>query len=121
MTLAGQSEPALVAPGQWGGTRRIQPLDSAAFNTLVKTASEGVLRHEQHLKALMHQNFTVTVNSQPIQVALDIVADEDDPHALLSACDSGGSQLAKIRVRPDFKLNSTSAHAWIEGGYSKPK
>src|SRR5688572_20975994 len=62
MTLAGQSEPALVGPWTMGRDKKNpKPLDITAFNTLVKTASEVVLRHEQHLKALMHQNITVTV------------------------------------------------------------
>jgi hypothetical protein len=53
-------------------------------------------------------------------VALDIVLDEDNSHALLSATDIDGTELAQIKVKPDFKLNSKSAHAWIENDYSKP-
>jgi hypothetical protein len=54
-------------------------------------------------------------------VALDIVLDEDDPHALLSASDLDGTELAQIKVKPDFKLNSNTAHAWIDSEYAKPK
>ena len=97
-----------------------KPLDINAFNTLVKTASEVVRRHEQHLQATLHKKLTVTANNQQIVVALDIVLDEEDPHALLSATDIDGTQLAQVKVRPDFKLNSNSAHAWIERDYSKP-
>ena len=121
MILDGQPEPALIGPWTMGRDKKNpKPLDINAFNTLVKTASEVVLRHEQQLKALLHKTITVTVKNQPINVALHIVLDEDDTHALLSAHDLDGTQLAKLKVRPDFKLNSASAYAWIESGYSKP-
>jgi hypothetical protein len=119
MIRDGEPEPALVGPWTMGRDKKNpKPLDSNAFNTLVKTAFEVVLRHEQHWQALMHKTVSVHVNNQQIHVALDIVSDEDDPHALLSARDAAGEQLAEVRVRPDFKLNSASAHAWIESGYA---
>jgi len=122
MTPDGQSEPALTGPWTMGRDKKNpKPLDINAFNTLVKTASEVVRRHEQHLEATLHKKLTVTNNNQQIIVALDIVLDEDDPHALLSASDLDGTELAQIKVKPDFKLNSNSAHAWIESGYAKPR
>ena len=120
MTPDGQAEPALIGPWTMGRDKKNpNPLDINAFNTLVKTASEVVRRHEQHLHATLHKKLTVTSNNQQITVALDIVLDEDDPHALLSATDLDGTELAKIKVKPDFKLNSNSAHAWIENDYAK--
>jgi hypothetical protein len=122
MIRDGQSEPALVGPWTMGRDKKNpKPLDGNAFNTLVKTASEVVLRHEQHLQALLHKTITVIVSDRPIRVALDVVPDEDEPHALLSAHDQDGAQLAQVMVRTDFKLNAVSAEAWIAGGYSKPK
>ena len=122
MSKDGASEPALIGPWTMGRDKKNpKPLDSNAFNTLVKTASEVVLRHEQHLQALLHKTIAVTVGNQQINISLDIVPDEDDPHALLSAHESDGTPLAKVKVRPDFKLNSTSARAWIESRFSKPK
>ena len=122
MILDGQPEPALIGPWTMGRDKKNpKPLDSNAFNTLVKTASEVVLRHEQHLQALMHKTITVMVNDQPIRVALDIVPDEDEPHALLTAHDQDGAQVAQVMVRPDFKLNAASAGAWIADGYGRPK
>ena len=115
MIKDGQSEPALVGPWTMGRDKKNpKPLDSNAFNTLVKTASEVLLRHEHQLKERLHKLVTVTVNDQQIDVALDIIPDEDDPHAVLSAHDSDGVELATKRVRPDFKLNVSSALAWIE-------
>lgn len=122
MILDGQPEPALIGPWTMGRDKKNpKPLDMNAFNTLVKTASEVVLRHEQHLQALLHKTITVTSGNEQIKVALRIFPDEDDPYALLSAHDPSGAQLAEVKVRPDFKLNSASASAWIESGYTKPK
>jgi hypothetical protein len=122
MTPDGQAEPALIGPWTMGRDKKNpKPLDINAFNTLVKTASEVVRRHEQHLEATLHKKLTVTNNNQQIIVALDIVLDEDDPHALLSASDLDGTELAQIKVKPDFKLNSNSAHSWIDSEYAKPK
>ena len=122
MIRDGQAEPALVGPWTMGRDKKNpKPLDATAFNTLVKTASEVVLRHEQQLRASLHKTITVIVNDQPVRVALDVVPDEDEPHALLSAHDPDGAPLAQVRVRADFKLNAVSAEAWIAGGYGKPK
>jgi hypothetical protein len=122
MILDGQSEPALIGPWTMGRDKKNpKPLDGNAFNTLVKTASEVVLRHEQNLQALLHKTVTVIVNDQPIIVVLDVVPHEYEPHALLSAHDEDGAQMAQVIVRPDFKLNAASAEAWIAGGYGKPK
>ena len=50
MTLHGESEPALVGPWTMGRDKKNpKPLDVNAFNTLVKTASEVLRRHEQQL------------------------------------------------------------------------
>ena len=52
MTLHGQAEPALVGPWTMGRDKKNpKPLDVSAFNTLVKTASEVIRRHEQQLHA----------------------------------------------------------------------
>ena len=55
-----------------------------------------------------------------IAVTLDIVPDEDDPHALLAAADADGEALAQVRVAAGFKLNATSALAWIDDEFRKP-
>ncbi len=122
MIRDGQPEPALVGPWTMGRDKKNpKPLDSAAFNTLVKTASEVVLRHEQQLLAAMHKTVSVMVNDQAVRVVLDIVPDEDEPHALLSAHNPDGTLMAQVKVRPDFKLNASSASAWIASGCGRPK
>jgi len=121
MILDGQPEPALVGPWTMGRDKKNpKPLDSAAFNTLVKTASEVVRRHEQHLHALHHKTEWVETDGGRVLVKLDVVPDEDDPHALLSAQDADGRELARLRVAASFKLNARSAGAWVEKGYGRP-
>jgi len=97
-----------------------KPLDGPAFSTLVKTAREFVRRGEQQLHASLHQSITVTAGSTRVTVCLDIVPDEDNPSAMLSAHDEAGEQLAQVRVSPAFKLSRASATAWADGGFPKP-
>ena len=133
MTRDGQPEPALVGPWTMGRDKKNpKPLDVGAFHTLVKTASEFVRRSEQQLHAELHQSITVTARlvastgvvaaGQLVRVAvsLDIVPDEENPSALLSAHDEGGDALAQVRVSPSFKLNRASAVAWVEAGFARP-
>jgi len=122
MIKDGEPEPALVGPWTMGRNKKDpKPLDTNAFNTLVKTASEVLRRHEQQLRAMLHKSLVVSAPSGRITVTLDIVPDEYDPYALLSALDDGDVQLAQVRVAPNFKLSQTSAEAWIENDYSKPR
>ena len=122
MSKHGESEPALVGPWTMGRDKKNpKPLDTAAFNTLVKTASEVLRRHEQQLHALHHRQAVVNAPSGRVEVALDIVADEDDPHAVLSASDAAGEPLARLRVDAGFKLNAASAAAWVADGFRKPR
>ena len=120
MIKDGQPEPALIGPWTMGRDKKNpKPLDSSAFSTLVKTASEFVRRHEQQLEATLHKRVRLSVGAQSVTVALDIVPDEDDPTALLSAYDDAGEQLAQISVTPNFQLTAGTARAWIERGYPK--
>jgi len=122
MIKDGEPEPALVGPWTMGRDKKNpKPLDASAFNTLVKTASEFLQRQVQQLHAVLHQNITINAPSGRISITLDIVADEDDPHALLTAHDASDEQLARVRVGAGFKLNEASANAWIEGGFHPPR
>lgn len=124
MIKDGEPEPALVGPWTMGRDKKNpKPLDVNAFNTLVKTTSEFVRRHEQQLHATLHQRITVTARSARITVSLDIVPDEDNPYALLSAhpeAEESSEPLARLRVAPTFKLSRASAVAWAESGFQKP-
>ena len=121
MLKDGEPEPALVGPWTMGRDKKNpKPLDVSAFNTLVKTAAEVLRRHEQQLHAVLHKELAVSVGATRWRVTLDIVADEDDPHALLAAHDAFGKCVATWRVRPDFRLSTASASAWVEAGFGKP-
>jgi hypothetical protein len=98
-----------------------KPLDGSAFITLVKTASEFVRRSEQQLHATLHQSVTVNGPLGRVTVLLDIVPDEDNPYATLSAQDEGGDTLTTVKVGAGFKLNRQSAQAWLDAGFAKPR
>lgn len=120
MIRDGEPEPALVGPWTMGRDKKNpKPLDAPAFSTLVKTASEVIRRHEQQLQAILHKRVHVSFHAQSVDVLLDITPDEDDPTALLTALDENGAQLAQIKVTPDFKLNATTAYAWVEQAFPK--
>jgi hypothetical protein len=122
MIKDGEAEPALVGPWTMGRDKKNpKPLDAFAFSTLVKTASEVLVRHEQHQHALLHKNFTVSTATQRITVSMDILPDDDDPTATLTATDESGEEIARVRVAPNFKLSRTSAAAWVEGGFKRPR
>ena len=93
----------------------------SAFNTLVKTASEVIRRHEQQLHAQLNKSVHITVQGQRLRVALAIVPDEEGATATLSAQDELGEELGRVRVPPTFKLTVASAAAWAEGGFERPR
>ena len=97
-----------------------KPLDTNAFNTLVKTASEVIRRHEQHVQATLHKEIAISCQAGRITVALDIVPDDDEPHAMLRATDEGGAEIAQVKVSAGFRLNRASATAWADGGFGRP-
>ena len=121
MIKDGEPEPALIGPWTMGRDKKNpKPLDINAFHTLVKTASEFVRRHEQQLHAELHQSLTVSAGAARITVNLDIVPDEDNPYAMLSARDDNGDELANVRVAANFKLTRASAERWAVRNYEKP-
>ena len=122
MIKQGEPEPALVGPWTMGRDKKNpKPLDTAAFHTLVKTASEVLRRHEQQRHALLHRQLSVAMAGGRVEVSLDIVPDDDDPHAVLSAVDATGVRLAEVRVAAGFSMSLASATAWVEGGFERPR
>ena len=120
MTLQGEAEPALVGPWTMGRDKKNpKPLDGSAFNTLVKTASEVLRRHEQQLHAQLHKNVSITVQGERLRVALAIVPDEEGATATLSAHNALGEELARVPVSPTFQLNIARATAWAEAGFER--
>ncbi|WP_020654566.1 hypothetical protein [Massilia niastensis] len=123
MIKDGEPEPALVGPWTMGRDKKNpKPLDTAAFNTLVKTASEVIRRHEQQLHAILHKSIYVwTEQTGELKVTLDIVPDDDDPYAMLAAFDQMGEQVARVRVAASFKLTQASAQAWFANDFRAPR
>jgi hypothetical protein len=120
MLLQGQAEPALVGPWTMGRDKKNpKPLDTAAFNTLVKTASEVIRRHEQALHARLHKEVRITVGDERWTVTLDIVPDDDEPHAFLAAVDPQGETRGRARAPAHFKLSTESAEAWVASGFER--
>ncbi|MCY1057677.1 hypothetical protein [Nannocystis sp. SCPEA4] len=119
MTRDGESEPVLVSPWTMGRDKKNpKPLNHADFKTLLKGARDVVTRHEAHARAQRHRSVTILdAEGSPVRVDLDIAADEDDPHAMLSAWDPVGEKLAERRVAPNFKLSSASAGRWVASGF----
>lgn len=118
MTRDGEGEPALVGPWTMGRDKKNpKPLDVSAFATLVKTANEVRTRTLQQLHAQLHRSVnTVTADGARMRVDLDVVPDEDDPHALLTVRDQAGATVSRARVAASFKLTPESARKWIEEG-----
>jgi hypothetical protein len=121
MFKEGETEAALIGPWTMGRDKKNpKPLDGNAFITLVKTASEFVRRHEQQLHASLHQSVIVNGLTGRITVLLDIVPDDDNPFAVLTAQDEGGDTLAEIKIEAGFKLNRQTAQAWVDAGFAQP-
>ncbi|PUE63187.1 hypothetical protein B9Z45_00475 [Limnohabitans sp. 2KL-17] len=121
MFKEGETEAALIGPWTMGRDKKNpKPLDGNAFITLVKTASEFVRRHEQQLHASLHQSVIVNGLAGRITVLLDIVPDDDNPFAVLTAQDEGGDTLAEVKLEAGFKLNRQTAQAWVDAGFAKP-
>ena len=121
MTSDGESEPALVGPWTMGRDKKNpKPLDTSAFATLVKTANEILARHAQQRRAQLHRSVNVVdAEGRRRKVDLDVVPDEDDPHAILAVYDAAGQLVSSARVEASFKLSSESARRWIERGGSE--
>ena len=117
MTRDGESEPALVGPWTMGRDKKNpKPIDASAFAVLVKTANEVRARHAQQLRARLHRSVTVETSAgDRVRVDLDIVPDEDDPHAILTIHPHGGDEGSRTRVSAGFKLSVDSARKWLNG------
>lgn len=123
MIRVGDEEPALVGPWTMGRDKKNpKPLDQAAFSTLVKTTREVIERAENAARARLHKSITfLDASERRLRVDLDIVPDEDDPHAMLTSFDDHtGEQLARTRVSAGFKLTATNAEQALRGRDGAP-
>jgi len=119
MTRIGDSEPSLVGPWTMGRDKKNpKPLDAGGFATLVKGASDVVRRHEATARERLHRSLSfVTDHGQRVRVDLDIVPDDDDPHAILAVFDDTTDEVIRRgRVAPTFKLSAASAQRFVRTG-----
>jgi hypothetical protein len=120
MIRDGSSEPALVGPWTMGRNKvDPKPLDATAHQTLVKTASEVIRRHEQQLHARLNKQVSVDIESGTVAVKLAITPDEFEPFGTLTAVDTVGEVIATVKVAPDFRLTRDSALRWAQSGFDK--
>jgi hypothetical protein len=121
MIKDGEPEPALVGPWTMGRDKKNpKPLDTNAFHTLVKTASEVIRRHEQQLHAQLHKNLWVNIEGTEYKVTMDIVPDEEHPYATLAAFDMDGEKVGQVRTSAAFRLTQSNAIKWIESDFRDP-
>lgn len=116
MTRVGDEEPALVGPWTMGRDKKNpKPMDAPSFATLVKTATEVLLRHEQSARERLHKSFLFHADDgRRVRLELDLVEDDDDPHAILVAYDDASGELLKSeRVVPSFKLSASSGQRFV--------
>ncbi len=119
MTRDGDPEPALVGPWTMGRDKRNpKPLDEHAFTTLIKTASEVIRRHEHAARERLHKSITFTTDADVrVRADLDLVPDDDDPHAMLTITDEATTEILRHdRVPPTFKLTAASVERRLVGG-----
>ncbi len=120
MIRQGEPEPALTGPWTMGRDKKNpKPLETNAFNTLVKTAHEVVRRHEQAQHALLHKETSVLTEAGRVKVVLDIVPDEDDPYATLAAFDADGGELARVRVAANYRFSNANVEAWVANDFRR--
>ena len=118
MTRVGDDEPALVGPWTMGRDKKNpKPLDHPAFLTLVKTATEVLLRHAQSRRAQLHKTLTFTDDhDRRLRVDFDVAEDDDDPHAIVTVTDVATDEVVRRdRVSPSWKLTATTAQRFARG------
>ena len=124
MTRVGDAEPALVGPWTMGRDKKNpKPLNPGDFATLVKTASEVLERAAAQARAALQKRLTITApGGARWRMVLDIVPDEDDPTATLTAIDEDtGETLWQRAVPPGFSLIARSvANLLSEGADAGP-
>ena len=120
MMLHGESEPALVGPWTMGRDKKNpKPIDIGGMTSLLKSANEIMMRHQQQTHASLHKSTKVATPQGRVLVQLDIVPDENNPHAMLSATSPDGDLLARMRVVANFKFDHDVASAWVKSGCPK--
>jgi hypothetical protein len=119
MTRIGDSEATLVSPWTMGRDKKNpKPIDQGAFTQLIKTAGEILLRHEQQARGQLHKQLLYQSDAGvSMRADLDVVPDEDDPHAILVIrYDTTAEIVRSGRVPMSYKLNAAKLHRFAATG-----
>lgn len=117
----GIPEPALISPWVMGRDKKNpKPFDGPAFATFVKTASEVLDRSARQRDATLKKRLAIAWEGRWYDVVLELMPEEYEPYAELSATDDAGQQVAKHRVAANFKFNRDVANDWVRGGFTAP-
>jgi hypothetical protein len=117
----GIPEPVLISPWVMGRDKKNpKPFDGPAFATFVKTASEVLDRSTRQRDAAMKKRVDVAWDGRWYAVFLEQVADEYEPHAILSAVDEQKQTVASFRVAAGFKFTRDVANDWARKGFAEP-
>ena len=118
---AGLSEPALISPWVMGRDKKNpKPFDGPAFATFVKTASEVLDRSARQRDQALKKRLAIAWEGRWYDVSLELVPEEYEPYAVLSAVDDGGTTVATHKVAANYKFNRDVANAWVQGGFQNP-
>jgi hypothetical protein len=118
---AGIPEPVLVSPWVMGRDKKNpKPFDQPSFMTFVKTASEVLDRSARQHAAAMKKCASVAWDGIWYDVSLEQIADECEPHAILTAVDGAGQIVARHRVASHYQLSRERAGEWAKNGFPQP-
>lgn len=114
----GLSEPALISPWVMGRDKKNpKPFDGPAFATFVKTASEVLDRSARQRDAALKKKLSIAWEGRWFEVVLELVPDEYEPHAVLTATDDDGAEVARHRVGVGLKFTRDTMNAWVREGF----
>jgi hypothetical protein len=117
----GIPEPVLISPWVMGRDKKNpKPFDGPAFATFVKTASEVLDRSARQRDAALTKRLSIAWGGKWFDVRLEVVPDEHDPHALLTAVDDQGQTVASYRVAPNFKFTRDTMNDWARADFPQP-
>ncbi|MDP1915512.1 MAG: hypothetical protein Q8L14_04640 [Myxococcales bacterium] len=116
----GIPEPVLVSPWVMGRDKKNpKPFDGPAFATFVKTASEVLDRSTTQRDAALKKKLSIAWEGRWYEVSFELVPDEYEPHAFLSAVDDAGQSVAKHRVATTLKFTRDAMNDWVRAGFPK--
>lgn len=117
----GLPEPVLISPWVMGRDKKNpKPFDGPSFATFVKTASEVLDRSTRQRDAALKKKLSIAWEGRWYEVSFELVPDEYEPHAFLTAVDDAGESVARHRVATNLKFTRDSMNEWVRSGFPQP-